>query len=57
MWWWCCYAAVAAADAATLAAAAAATVVIDRMLPVAFLMSFVMFFYAFIGYILYRDAP
>ncbi|CAM9865839.1 unnamed protein product, partial [Hapterophycus canaliculatus] len=31
--------------------------VLPRMLPVAFLMSFVGFFYAFMGYIVYRDEP
>lgn len=36
---------------------AAAAVVVDRMLPVAFLMSFVGFFYAFMGFIVYRDEP
>ncbi|CAN0096267.1 unnamed protein product [Pylaiella littoralis] len=31
--------------------------VLPRMLPVAFLMSFVVFFYAFLGYIVYRHEP
>lgn len=34
--------------------AAGGAAVVDRMLPVAFLMSFVGFFYAFMGYIIYR---
>eukprot|EP00903_Cladosiphon_okamuranus_P013924 g12951.t1 len=31
--------------------------VLPRMLPVGFLMSFVVFFYGFLGYIVYRDEP
>lgn len=35
----------------------AAATSVHRMLPVAFLMSFVVFFYGFLGYIVYRDEP
>lgn len=37
--------------------AGSTAITVHRMLPVAFLMSFVVFFYGFLGYIVYRDEP